>query len=296
MYICTHYTSGCTPPRAARPGPKKISRKSRAGNSARFLECRRRYRHVGNTVDIWRKLVSSGYTGEVMKPSGWNPPARSVRQFPSSRCTGARIESMKLPVRTCNALGGINGAGWSEADQRNVFSIYGFHKNNSMRTSACPTVRANGVNDITSSDRGPCCASFISKFSSVSGTVFQYRQYARESSEAESTFMTQRSQSKPKYLAGNGVVPDPVGMHQPDENVVKLASPCAVFVPVVAIGSRTRQARRVDDEGARGGGLQACGPAGFVVEGNCRAASQGFCNSTATNCAEPMTRLCVGSE
>ena len=26
--------------------------------------------------------------------------------------------------------------------------------------------------------------------------------------------MTQRSQSKPKYLAGNGVVPDPVGMHQ----------------------------------------------------------------------------------
>jgi hypothetical protein len=85
---------------------------------------------------------------------------------------------------------------------------------------------------------------------------------------------------------------------KPDENVVKLASPCAIFVPVVAIGSRTRQARRVDDEGARGGGLglQACGPAGFVVEGDCRAASQGFCNSTATNCAEPMTRLCVGSE
>jgi hypothetical protein len=120
--------------------------------------------------------------------------------------------------------------------------------------------------------------------------VFQHRQYARESSEAESSFVAQRSQSKPKYLAGNGVYLTLLACTKPDENVVKLASPCAIFVPVVAIGSRTRQARRVDDEGARGGGLglQACGPAGFVVEGNCRAASQGFCNSTATNCAEPM--------
>ena len=50
--------------------------------------------------------------------------------------------------------------------------------------------------------------------------------------------------------------------------------------------------RRAEMKGARGGRARASSVRPRWLQGNCRAASQGFCNSTATNCAEPMTRLC----